>query len=403
MTVETDIAVVGAGPCGSLAALTATKRGAKVTVFEEHPTVGVPSHCAGHLSLNGLKHLGLTLPSSTVENMFKSAVFVSPSGKQFSVSFPSPVTCVVNRELFDQHLAKMASDVGVRYFLNSRVEALIREKTTIKGVIIGKQDETEEISSNIVINAEGVASRILKNAELNPLNSKMLVKAVSAEIDNVKDVENDRVEVYLGNRIASGFYAWLIPKKDGTARIGLATNHGNPKQYLEQFIYNHKVSKAKFRRCKVLRLAYHAIPLGGPISRTYAHGFLAVGDVASQVKPTTGGGVITGLACARIAGEVAGQAANEGSCSADFLKQYEVKWARELGFDMKAMLFGRKLLNRLSDREIDKLFSVSIKLHLEEALIHVKNLDFQGKEATRLIMRPSALFTLAFFFFSALT
>lgn len=400
---ETDIAVVGAGPCGSLAALTAAKKGAKVTVFEEHPKIGVPNHCAGHLSLNGLKRLGLTLPSSMVENTFKSAVFVSPSGKQFSVNFPSPVTCVVNRELFDQHVARMASAAGVRYFLNSHAEALIREKTTIKGVIIGKQDETEKISSNIVIDAEGVASRILKNIVLKPLNSKMLVKAVSAEVDNVKDVENDRVEVYFGNRVASGFYAWLIPKKDGTAKIGLATNHGNPKQCLAQFMNNHKVSRAKFRRSKILRLTYHAIPLGGPISKTYASGFLAVGDVASQVKPTTGGGVMTGLACARIAGEVAGQATRKDVYSADFLKQYETIWLHELGFDMKAMLFARKLLNRLSDSEIDKLFSAAMKLRLEEALIHVKNLDLQGKEAARLAMRPSALFTLALFFFSALT
>jgi geranylgeranyl reductase family protein len=401
--VETDIAVVGAGPCGSLAALIAAKNGARVTVFEEHLTVGAPSHCAGHLSLNGLKHLGLILPSSTVENTFKGAVFFSPSGKQFSVSFPSPVTCVVNRELFDQYLAKMASDAGVRHFLSSRVETLIREKTTIKGVVIGKQGETEKISSAIVIDAEGVASRILKNAELKPLNSKMLVKAVSAEVDDVKNVEKDRVEVYLGNRIASGFYAWLIPKKDGTAKIGLATNQGNPKRHLEQFMNKHTVSKTKFRRSKILRLTYHAIPLGGPISKTYAHGFLAVGDVASQVKPTTGGGVITGLVCARIAGEVAGQATKEGSCSADFLKQYEIKWKHELGFDMKTMLFARKLLNRLSDREIDKLFSISTKLRLKEALIHVKNLDFQGKEVTRLLVRPSALSALAFFVFSALT
>jgi flavin-dependent dehydrogenase len=127
-----------------------------------------------------------------------------------------------------------------------------------------------------------------------------------------------------------------------------------------------------------------------------------VGDVASQVKPTTGGGVITGLTCARIAGETVGQAVKEDNYSADALKRYQVKWGYELGFDMKAMLFARKLLNRLSDREIDRLFSASIKSRLEKTLIHVKNLDLQGKEAARLMMYPSALFTLAFFFFSAL-
>jgi flavin-dependent dehydrogenase len=50
MNPNTDVAVVGGGPCGSFAALTAAKLGANVTVFEEHEEIGVPSHCAGHFS-----------------------------------------------------------------------------------------------------------------------------------------------------------------------------------------------------------------------------------------------------------------------------------------------------------------------------------------------------------------
>ena len=402
MATETDIAVVGGGPTGSLAAFIAARKGAKVTVLEEHPTIGVPNHCAGHLSLNGLKHIGLSLPPSVIENTFDSAVFFSPSGEQFCVRFPSPVTCAVNREFFDKYLAKMALAAGAQYLLNSRAETLLREKDALKGIIFGRRGSKEKIFCNIIISAEGVASRILRDAGLKSLNSNMLVKSVSAEVDNVENVETNRVEVYLSKRIADGFYTWLMPKKDDTARIGLATNHRNPRQCLEQFLNDPKV-KAKLGKCKIRRITYHAIPLGGPISKTYASGFLAVGDVASQVKPTTGGGVITGLTCAKIAGEVAGRAVKEGFFSADFLEQYEVEWARLLGFDMKAMLFARKLLNRLSDHEIDKLFRVSNKLHLEEALIHVKNLDSQGKEATRLAMRPSALLTLGFFLFWAFT
>lgn len=403
MAMETDIAVIGGGPCGSLAALSAAKKAARVTVFEEHQTIGVPSHCAGHLSLGGLKRLGLSLPSNLIENKFRGAVFISPCGRKFSVHFPFPVTCIVNRELFDQHLAKMASNAGVEYFCNSRVATLIHEKNAMKGLMIPGQNGPNKISSSMVIDAEGVASRILKDAGLKPFNSGMLVKGVSAEVDNVKNVENDCVEVYLGAKVANEFYAWLIPKKDGTAKIGLATNHGNPKQYLERFMNTNKVSKAKFKGSKISHIAYHSIPVGGPIPKTYVQGFLAVGDVASQVKPTTGGGVIMGLTCARIAGEVAARAIREGDFSADLLKQYETRWRQQLGFDMKAMLFARKLLNRLSDREIDKLFSVAMKLRLDEALIHVKNLDFQGMEAVKLAIRPSALFTLAYFFFSALT
>jgi len=405
VTIETDIIVIGAGPCGSFSALTAAKLGAKVAVFEEHPTVGVPTHCAGHLSLSGLKRIGLKLPSSLVENTFKGAVFFSPSGKQFFVRFPLPVTCTINRELFDQHLANIAARLGAHYFLNSRVKSLVLEHDAAKGVIIHEQGKarTEKISAHVIIDAEGIASTVLKNMRLKPFNQKMLAKAVSAEVDNARDVENDCVEVYFGNEFADGLYVWIIPKRDGAAKVGLATKRGNPKQCLEHFMNNHKVASGKLRKSKVTRLSYHAIPLGGPISKTYADGFLAVGDVASQVKPTTGGGVVMGLTCAQIAGEVAAQAVKEGNFSESSLKRYEELWKQKVGFDMRAMLFARKLLNRLSDHEIDSLFRIAGRLRVNETLGEVKDVDFQGKELLRLAKNPSCVATLAYFLFSAFT
>jgi len=403
VSLESDVVVIGAGPCGSFSALTASRLGAKVVVFEEHSEVGVPSHCAGHLSLTGLERLGLKLPPSLVENSFKRAVFFSPSSKRFSVSFPSPVTCAVDRVLFDRHLADAATRKGVRYFLNSRVKSLVSEHNAVKGVVIRRKEKTEKIQSRIVIDAEGVTSTILKNVGLAPLNREMLVKAVSAEVDYVRDVETDCVEAYFGNTFADGFYAWVIPKHDGTAKIGLATRHGNPEQCLQHFMHKHKIAGSKLGKSRILRLSYHAITLGGPISKTYTDGFLAVGDVTSQVKPTTGGGVVMGLTCAKIAGEVAARAVKEGDFSEEFLRLYETRWREKIGFDMKAMLFARKLLHRLSDREIDKLFSVAAKLRLDEALVQVKDIDFQGNALLRLAKSPSTAATLAYFFFSAFT
>ncbi len=403
MTIETDIAVVGAGPCGSFSALVAAKSGTRVAVFEEHPTVGVPTHCAGHLSLSGLKQLGLKLPSFLVGNTFCGVVFFSPSGKQFSVRFPSPVTCTINRELFDQHLANIASNAGAQFFLGSRVKMIIEQQNGAKGIVVSTRERTENIMCNMIIDAEGVSSTILKNAGLKPFDNEMLVKAVSAEVDSIRDVESDRVEVYFGSGFADGFYAWIIPRRDGTAKVGLATKRGSPKQCLERLINNHPVASSKLRKSRIIRVSYHSIPLGGPISKAYANGFLAIGDAASQVKPTTGGGVVMGLTCAQIAGEIASRAVKESILSERFLKHYEERWKQKVGFDLRAMLFARKLLNRLSDSEIDRLFATATRLRLDETLVRAKDVDFQGKELTRLAKSPSALVTLAYFLFSALT
>ena len=60
-----DAIVVGGGPVGSYAALNLAKKGVKTTVFEEHPQIGLPSHCAGHISIRSLRNMGLyPLPES---------------------------------------------------------------------------------------------------------------------------------------------------------------------------------------------------------------------------------------------------------------------------------------------------------------------------------------------------
>jgi digeranylgeranylglycerophospholipid reductase len=402
LTVETDIAVVGAGPCGCFSALVAAKSGARLAVFEEHTKFGFPTHCAGHLSLSGLEQLGLKLSSFLIENTFRGAIFFSPSGKKVSIRFPSPVTCVINRALFDQYLANIASKKGVQFFLGSKVKKIVQQQNGSKEVIISMQGKAERIISNVIIDAEGVSSTLLKNAGLKPLNTRMIVKTASAEVNRVNDVENDCVEVYFGSEFADGFYAWIIPKRDGTAKIGLATKNGNPRLCLEKFIKNSRIANGKLRKSRITRISYHSIPLGGPIPKSYAHGFLATGDAASQVKSTTGGGVVMGMTCAQIAGQVAALAVEEDTFSESFLKHYEERWRQKIGLDMKTMLFARKLLNRLSDHEMDKLFSIAIKLRLEESLIQVKNVDFQGKELMRLVKSPSAFAVLAYFLFSAL-
>ena len=100
----------------------------------------------------------------------------------------------------------------------------------------------------------------------------------------------------------------------------------------------HPVASKQLGKAKITQVGYHAITLGGPINRTYADGFLAVGDCASQVKPTTGGGVIFGLTCAKIAAEVASQAIKQGDVSSNFLQNYQKRCNDLLSFDFLVML-----------------------------------------------------------------
>ena len=400
METVSDVIVVGGGPCGSFAALNLAKLGANVTVFEEHGEIGIPSYCTGHLSIKGLKNLGLyPLPSKIVENTFHGAKFYSPNCGKFSVRFPTSVTCVVNRALFDKYIAEKAEAAGVQYCLNSHVESLIIEDGFVKGVIVKQNDESRKrFLAKTVIDAEGVSSRILRQAGLSSFNPRMLVNAVQAEVENVKDAEPSMVEVFLGKDYAPGFYAWLVPKDDGKAKVGLAAKTGNPKELLQRLMLKHPIASKKLRTAKLLQTAFHPIPLGGTIPKTYSNGFLAIGDAASHVKPTTGGGVVFGMNCARVAAEIAYDALHRSDFSLEFLRAYQKRCEEILGFDVNVMLRMRKTLDAMSDEKLDEAIDFCTKLGLDKALQNVKEIDFQGQALLKALRNPRMLTALIYFF-----
>lgn len=405
MKTVSDAIVVGAGPVGCFAALNLAKLGVDTTVFEEHAEIGVPTHCAGHLSIRSLKNLGLyPLPDGVVENKFSAANFYSPNGTKLTIRLTRPVTCAVNRELFDKFLAEKAEAAGARFRLGTRIRSLAIKDGAVTGVNAEQKDGSEtEVSSKIVVDCEGISSRLLRQAGLAPLKRERLVYAVETEMENIHNVDEDAVEVFVGRDYAPGFYAWIIPRRDGTAKVGLAAKKGNPKELLERLMRKHPVASEQLGTAHVTRMAFHTITLGGPISKAYANGFVALGDVASQVKPTTGGGVIFGLTCARIAAEVVRGALDKDVVSANYLSLYQKRFADSLGFDFSVMLRARRFLDSLSDEKLDGALRFCNRVGLDKALGDVDEIDFQGQTLIKALTKPTTFTALAYFLVLYLT
>jgi len=351
-----EVAVVGAGPAGLFAALEAVKKGVEVTVFEEHPLIGEPNHCAGILSMEGLSRLGVEPSEDFIQHEIKGGRIYSPIGTAIEMPGKRVHAYVVARTAFDRYLAEISEDAGVRIETDRRVRGLVTENMRVVGV----QGRDWSIGSKIVIDAEGAGGSLARKVGYTSQMDGVLA-GVNAEVS--EELEPNMVEVWLGSNLAPGLFAWVIPFGEKRARCGLACNAGDPFERLKAFL------QTRFGRVQCFQPRRGVVLTSGPVRRTYLDGMLLVGDTAGQTKPTTGGGVILGGLCAQEAGRTAAEAVEASDYSSNFLQRYQRAWRSSFNREFTSMIAARRLLNRLSDRSIDGIFNALKVEGLEGVLL----------------------------------
>lgn len=392
---STDVVVVGCGVSGATAARAVAKKNVSVSIFEEHSQVGKPSHCSGHVGIPAFKQFSPEVPKRIIENQIRGAVLNSPGGKQLTLRRSMPVTWVLNRAAYDEYLAELAENSGAALQLNSRVENYKRlDNGEIQLKVKG--DKERDLSCKVLIDASGCGASVSRYAGFSKLGRGIVVNSAQVSVENLVDVDEDFVEVYFGQGFAPGFFGWIIPRRDGTAKVGIAAGaRANVRQCFERFIGKHPIVSAKLKHSKQITApSYHPIPVGGAVNRTYTDNILAVGDAASQVKPTTGGGIVFGLACGRIAGETAAKAVLDRDFTGPRLGEYEIRWRRMFGFDLRAMSWLRRLLYRLPDSNLDRIFTIAQELGADDILNTTTDIDFQGRTLLSLARDPRLFITL---------
>jgi len=153
----------------------------------------------------------------------------------------------------------------------------------------------------------------------------------------------------------------------------------NPELYLRKWL-SHLVARGKIASAEA-EPSYGGIPLK-PLPRTYGERLLVIGDAAGQVKPTSGGGIYYGLLGADIAARTLHQALADGDLSARRLAQYQRGWRKRLGRELKTGYWARKLFERLSDRQIDRIFDIVKANGIDEALLKAEDLSFDWHSQT---------------------
>jgi len=376
-----DALVIGAGPAGLIAAKEIASKGFSVKVLEEHAKVGVPSHCAGLISVEGLRRINVKASSRFVQNEIVGGRIYSPDGQCVEIRDRRPRAHVIDRAALDQHLAELAVDAGAELATGMRAEKF----TLSNGCVTGASGVGWTQEARLMIDAEGPSRRLIREAGLVGKERARLL-GVNTEISC--KVDADMVEVWFGAETAPGFFAWVIPTSESQARVGLATNMGDPIKLLAGFV------KRRFGDTAYPPPRAGQVLVDGPVSRTSFPGLLLVGDVAGHVKPTTGGGVVLGGLCAIEAGKTAVKALKTGDTSTNALGEYDDAWRGLYGSEFRSMQTLRSLADRVSDVRMNRFFRVFRDAGLGDRvneLVAEGDMDLQEDVIKRALSEPGIM------------
>ena len=391
---DSDLTIIGAGPAGSLAAHEAIyrKSGLKVYVFEEHLKEGLPVHCSGLISLKRFKKLGRDFKKNRrkfVLNNIRRSKFIGPDCNSFEIDRDQDSLAVMNRVALDHYLAGRAKKLGCEYYLGHSVRQIKLVENSWNLQIKHKKG-IKTHRTRILISAEGTRAKLTGSVGLPTPNKNWLFPALQYEFDGVRNLEPDCVELYFGQKYAPGFFGWVIPISDESARIGVGFSKwfgGKTRLYINQFLRKHPLLKTRLRNAVKTRHYGGLIPVSGPINKTFFTNLMVVGDAAGQSKATTGGGVNIGGFCGRLAGNIARKIILDEVTHQKGCRDYEKMWKAHFEPNLSLMKLLRRMLTPLPDDSWNKIIRIARDTNMEGYLQN-SDIDLHGIDLLKYSLTP---------------
>ena len=287
-----DVLVVGLGPAGGSAAISAARSSLKVMAIDRRQNVGLPVQCAEFVPMPMSKHVqgeGVLLQSI---DAMKS---ILPSGEVMHSDFPG---LMIDRARFDQALAIEATQHGAGIYQNSTMVELDPENHCAK---VKTPDGDLMVEYKLLIAADGPHSFVAHALGLPPLETIATRQYTVPLMQPYEDTD-----VWLSDEYPGG-YAWLFPRGK-MANLGL----GGDKSFLADLkipldALHKELQHQGVIGEEILSRTGGAIPVGGLRRKLVMENILFVGDAAGLTHPITG----AGIAAAVISGQRAGQAAGD--------------------------------------------------------------------------------------------
>ena len=350
--------IAGGSVAGLLCAREIASKGFSVLVIEEDYEIGTPEHCGGLVSLAGLEELGIIPFRKTFDHMIEEAEIIAPNGNKFTINSKKQKVIEISRRELDKQIAFQAQKNG----------AVIKVRTSFQEITdTGIRTKEEKIDCRIFVDARGVSSLIHKDRT-------GIISSAQYEI-YADWIKKGKVKVMFDQEKYPGFFAWVIPSNEGKGKVGVAGRGINVSEVLDEILKENGIHST-------IRKIYAPIWIKGPIKNFVDGKTVIIGDAAGQAKPTTAGGIFT----SGMGGVYAGEAI------AKFLKtnnqtdldEYQKRWTERFGKEFEKQNFARKLLERIDNQTINKLFE-TITPEIIKDISEKDDFDFHTSSIIKLL------------------
>lgn len=322
-----DMVVAGGSIAGLLCAREAARNGCSVLVIEKNHEIGTPQHCGGLVSRRGLEALGIVPTVRIAGNQIKSARLIAPGGDIIDIPYAGDVIEVDRRNL-DKYAAEQAQRAGAQIRTGISVRRFDAHTVTTN---------FGSFSADVFVDARGIAALT---------NRADILSSAQYEIHS-DHIKRGVVEVMLDNSRWPGFFAWIIPSRDGLGKVGVAGRRIDASGALEDLLNS-------WGRYSILRKVSAPIWVGGAAAPFVQKMTVKVGDAAGQTKPTTGGGIYSG----GMGGVMAGQAIAKYRDTGDIKHlDYTARWHALFGKEFDVQSAARRILERLDNQAINQIVS----------------------------------------------
>ncbi len=334
-----DAIVVGAGLAGSTAAYCMAKEGLSVLVVERGDTAGSKNVTGGRLYGHSLEKIipGFADEAPVERKVVRERISMVTGESCFTTDFlssrftdPASASYTVLRAEFDAWLAGKAEEAGCDVVCPAVVDELLTENGKVTGVRAGE----DELTSEVVLLADGVNSLLAQKAGLKKELAPNFVAVGCKEIVGLpKEVINDRFGLNDGEGAAHLFAGspsnglvgggFLYTNKESLC-VGLVISVGDMMKssvrlpdMMEAFRESAAL-KPLLAGGKLLEYSAHLVPEGGihMVPTLSADNLLLLGDAAGFCLNM--GFTVRGMDYAIASGQLAAQTVAEAKKKGDY-------------------------------------------------------------------------------------